>query len=372
MIDRVRLRLLLQRLDWIFVGSIIALILVGMLFIFSASNSSEDSPFSAMTQRQFVWGIVGLLCFTAVAYLDYHRWQDAAWWAYVACGLLLVLVLLHLGPKRYGAYRWLSLFGIQIQPSEFMKLGVLFALARFLSQPSRDVTEPVCLVQVLAIVGLPFVMVFKQPDLGTALMLVPLAVVMMYVAGVPAKYLAILALVGLCVLPVGWFMLNDYQHERVRVFLDPGRDPLGSGWNKIQSEIAVGSGGFSGKGYLKGTQNVFGFLPRTVAPTDFIFSVIAEESGFVGSALLLALYATLVWGGLRAALRARDKFGRLLAAGVVTLLFFHVFVNMAMTIGLMPVVGIPLPLVSYGGSFMLCTMAGLGIVQSVYVRRPRH
>jgi rod shape determining protein RodA len=350
----------------------VALVLCGMLFIFSASYRSEDAPLSSMTQRQFVWGIIGLLCFTAVAYLDYHRWQDAAWWAYIACAVLLLLVLLHLGPKRYGAYRWLSLLGIQVQPAEFMKLGVVFALARFLSQPSRDVTDPRCLVQVLAIVGLPFVMVFKQPDLGTALTLVPLALAMMFVAGVPAKYLGMLALVGLCALPVGWLVMHDYQRERVMVFLDPGRDPLDKGWNKIQSEIAVGSGGFSGKGYLKGTQNVLGFLPRTVAPTDFIFSVIAEETGFVGSALLLALFALLVWGGLRAALRARDKFGRLLAVGVVTLLFFHVSVNMAMTIGLAPVVGIPLPLVSYGGSFMLCTMAGLGIIQSVYVRRPRH
>jgi cell division protein FtsW (lipid II flippase) len=167
MIDRVRLRVLFQRFDWAFVAAMLALVVVGLLFIFSASYRSEDAPLSAMTQRQFVWGIVGVLCFTAVAYLDYHRWNDAAWWAYAACGVLLLLVLLHLGPKRYGAYRWLTVFGIQVQTSEFMKLGVLFALARFLSQPSRDVTDPRCLVQVLAIVGLPFVMVFKQPDLGT-------------------------------------------------------------------------------------------------------------------------------------------------------------------------------------------------------------
>jgi rod shape determining protein RodA len=372
MIDRSRFKMLAQRLDWTFVGTMIGLILVGILFIISASYRSDDSPLSSLTQRQLLWAVVGLVCFTALAYLDYHRWHETAWWAYAVCIVLLILVLLHVGPKKYGAYRWLSLFGIQVQPSEFMKLGAMFVLARFLSQPSRDVTDPRCLLQVLAIVGIPFALVVKQPDLGTALTLVPLAVVMMFVAGVPARYLGILALVGLCTLPVGWLAMHDYQRERVMVFLDPGRDPLDKGWNNLQSQIAVGSGGISGKGYLKGTQNVLGFLPRTVAPTDFIFSVIAEETGFVGSVLLLALFATLVWGGLRAALRARDKFGRLLAAGVVTLLFFHVFVNMAMTIGLVPVVGIPLPLVSYGGSFMLCTMAGLGIVQSVYVRRPRH
>jgi rod shape determining protein RodA len=226
-------------------------------------------------------------------------------------------------------------------------------------------------VQVLLILSIPFLLIVKQPDLGTAMTLIPLAVAMMFVAGVPTRYLVILGLVGICLLPVGWFALGDYQKERIMVFFDPARDPLGSGWNKIQSEIAVGSGGIAGKGYLKGTQNILGFLPRTVAPTDFIFSVIAEELGFVGSALLLSLFATLVVGGLRAALRARDKFGRLLAVGVVVLMFFHAFVNMSMTIGLMPVTGIPLPLISYGGSFMVCTMVGLGLVQSVYVRRVR-
>jgi len=156
------------------------------------------------------------------------------------------------------------------------------------------------------------------------------------------------------------------------VFFDPGRDPLGAGWNKIQSSIAVGSGGFAGKGYLKGTQNVLGFLPRTVAPTDFIYSVIAEEMGFIGSAGLLLLYSILLWAGFRAAQSSRDKLGRLLAVGITSLLFCHVFVNIAMTIGLLPITGLPLPLISYGGSFMVSTMIGLGIVQSVYVRRYQH
>jgi rod shape determining protein RodA len=170
---------------------------------------------------------------------------------------------------------------------------------------------------------------------------------------------------------VAWLLLHDYQKDRILVFLDPSRDPLDAGWNTVQSAIAVGSGGLTGKGYLRGTQNILGFLPRTVAPTDFIFSVIAEETGFLGSLTLLLLFAVLAFGGMRAALRARDKFGRLLAVGVTVLVMFHVFVNMAMTIGLMPITGIPLPLVSYGGSFMVCTLAMLGIVQSVYVRRVR-
>ena len=365
-----RISFLLKRIDWIFVTAMVALMVTGILFIYSASYRNENSPLTALSQRQAVWAIVGFSCFLCVALADYQRAGDAAWWGFGACIVLLVMVLV-MGKKVYGAYRWLNLFGVQVQPSEFAKLGTLVILARFLSQPSRDVTEPRVLVQVLLILALPFLLIVKQPDLGTALTLVPLAVALMFVAGVPVRYLVILGLVGLCLLPFGWFALGEYQKERIMVFFDSSRDPLGSGWNKIQSEIAVGSGGIAGKGYLKGTQNILGFLPRTVAPTDFIFSVIAEELGFAGSALLLLLFATLVVGGLRAALRARDKFGRLLAVGVVVLMFFHMFVNMAMTIGLMPVTGIPLPLISYGGSFMVCTMVGLGLVQSVYVRRVR-
>ncbi len=216
---------------------------------------------------------------------------------------------------------------------------------------------------------MPFLLIVKEPDLGTAAMLIPVAFMMMFAAGVPLKHMLILAGIGLLLMPFGWFLLGNYQKERVLVFLNPNRDPLGAGWNKIQSGIAVGSGGFSGKGYLKGTQNVLGFLPRTVAPTDFIYSVIAEETGFVGSAILLFLYALLLWSCVRAALVARDRFGRLLAVGVGSLLFCHAFVNMAMTIGLLPITGLPLPLISYGGSFMVAIMIGLGIVQSVYVRR---
>ena len=365
-----RMAFLLKRLDWGFVCSVLALVAVGILFIYSASYRSENSPLSALTERQILWVVVGLACFVGVVLADYHRVGDTAWAAYAGSLVLLVLVLV-MGKKVYGAYRWLNLFGIQIQPSEFAKLGTVLAVARFLSQPSRDPGDPRTLLQVLLILAVPYLLILKQPDLGTATTLVPVAFVMMFVAGVPPRYLGALVLLGVLAAIPGWFVLDEYQKERLLVFFDPGRDPLGTGWNSIQSGIAVGSGGLTGKGYLMGTQNILGFLPRTVAPTDFIFSVIAEETGFVGSALLLLLYAAVVGGCLRAALASRDKLGRLFAVGVVALLFCHVFVNMAMTVGLMPITGLPLPLVSYGGSFMVCTMVGLGLVQSVYVRRFR-
>ncbi len=365
-----RLRFLFGRLDWSFLLAIGLLITTGILFIYSASFRNDEHVLSAMARRQIVWALVGGTCFVVAALTDYRKLGESSWLIFIGCIILLVLVLL-IGKKVYGAYRWLNLFGIQIQPSEFAKLGTVIMMASYMGQPSRDVTSPKTLLTALGLLAIPFVLIMEQPDLGTAMTLVPATLVILFAAGTPMKYLGVLALIGVLALPVGWFTLDPYQKERIHVFFDPGRDPLGTGWNKIQSEIAVGSGGMTGKGYLQGTQNVLGYLPRTVAPTDFIFSVIAEEMGFVGSALLLSLYAVLLIGGMRAAWGARDKLGRLLAAGFVTLLFFHVFVNMGMTIGLMPVTGIPLPLISYGGSFMICTMSGLGIVQSVYARRFR-
>lgn len=361
---------LLKRLDWISLATLGLLLTIGVLFIYSASARSADVPLATMAERQLGWVVVGALVFTFMLLLDYERLGDISWGLYLLTLVLLVMVLV-MGKKVYGAYRWLNFFGINIQPSEFAKISIVVVLARFLSETGRDMQNPRTLFQVLAIVGLPAIIIMKQPDLGTSMTLVPVALVLLFVAGVPLRYLVILGVIGLLAMIPGWFLLGDYQRERIHVFFDPGRDPLGAGWNKMQSEIAVGSGGLAGKGYLMGTQNILGFLPRTVAPTDFIFSVIAEEMGFIGSATLLSLFAVMIWGGVRAAHHARDKMGRLLAVGVVTLLFAHVFVNMAMTVGLMPITGIPLPLISYGGSFMVCMMAAFGLVQGVYVRRPR-
>jgi rod shape determining protein RodA len=361
---------IVKRMDWLFLAVVLALVATGVAFIYSASFRNEDSPLSALTQRQLLWALAGLAIFVLALLTDYHRAGDVAWVFYGVCLVLLVLVLV-MGVKIYGAHRWLNLFGVQLQPSEFAKLATLIVVARYLSEPSRDPADPRTLLAVLGLVLAPFVLILRQPDLGTATMLVPVTFVLLYVAGVPVRYLLVLAALGAIAAVPGWFFLNDYQRERVLVFLDPGRDPLGTGWNSIQSSIAVGSGGLLGKGYMMGTQNILGFLPRTVAPSDFIFSVIAEETGFVGSLVLLTLFAALIGGCMRAALASRDKFGRLLAVGVITLLFGHIFVNIAMTVGLMPVKGLPLPLISYGGSFMVCTLAGLGLVQSVYARRFR-
>lgn len=360
----------LKRLDWGFLLTVFALMGVGLAFIYSASSRSEGTVLTELTQRQLQWILTGLVLFVMVVAADYRRVGESAWAAYLV-GLVLLVLVLFMGTKIYGAVRWLNLFGIQVQPAEFAKLGTVLMLARFLSNPGRDMADPRTLFKALMLIALPMLLIMRQPDLGTAATLLPVAFVMMFVAGVPPRYLFLLILAGVLTAIPGWFLLHDYQRERIHVFFDPARDPLGTGWNSIQSGIAVGSGGLTGKGFMMGTQNILGFLPRTVAPTDFIFSVIGEETGFVGSVTLLALFAVLVGGCLRAALASRDKLGRLLSVGVITLLFSHIFVNMAMTVGLMPITGLPLPLVSYGGSFMMCTMLGLGFVQSVYVRRIR-
>lgn len=356
------------RLDWAAFFAILLLLAAGIAFIYSAGYRGEDHPPAEFYRKQLGWCALGLTIFLTAAAGDYRRLGPQAAWLYVVALGLLGAVLLF-GLKVYGARRWLVLFGQRVQPSEFAKLATILALARYLAAPATDPRANSTLAVAGLLVAAPFLLIALEPDLGTALTLLPVAATLLVVAGAPWRKLGVLALCGLLLLPAGWFLLGEYQRNRLLVFIEPGRDPLGAGWNSIQSGIAVGSGGFWGKGYLQGTQNVLGFLPRTVAPTDFIFSVIAEEKGFVGSVALLALYAIVTAGGIRAAHRAPDPFGRLLAAGLTALLYFHVFTNIAMTIGLLPVTGLPLPLVSYGGSFLAAALLALGWIQSVFIRR---
>lgn len=360
----------IRRMDPVISVTVGVLTGIGILFIYSACFRQDDLPVADFYRKQMLWAVIGLAVYVAMALFDYRRLYKVTAWVYVASIVLLLVVLL-LGQEINGAKRWLNVFGIYIQPAEVAKLAVILALARFLGRPGRDPRDGKILLYGLLIPALPFLLILKQPDLGTGAVLVPVVGSMLFAAGVPLRRLGLLLLAGLLLLPVGWFALGDYQKERIMVFVDSSRDPHGAGWNKTQSEIAVGSGGLAGKGYLKGTQNILGFLPRTVAPTDFIFSVIAEELGFMGSVLLLCLFGALFSAGIRTAVWAPDLFGCLIAVGVVAMLFSHVFVNIAMTVGLMPITGLPLPLISYGGSFMLSTMLAVGLLQSIYVRRVR-
>ncbi|MFA5687949.1 MAG: rod shape-determining protein RodA [Kiritimatiellales bacterium] len=370
----------LRRIDWISVVIIIALTVFGFFFIYSAGYRNADQAVSGMVSRQMIWAITGFAVYIAAAAFDYRYLARVQWWIYGAAIILLVLVLF-IGTSVYGAHRWFSIGGIMVQPSEIGKLALIFTLAGLLSSPALELNSRKIFMFSFLIAGVPFLLIVAEPDLGTAIVLIPVTIAMLFCAGCPLKPLLILiglGLLGLLMMAL-WLkyfpetcpFLADYQKNRILVFLNVNEDPLGAGWNKLQSQIAIGSGGLFGKGYLKGTQNILGFLPRTVAPTDFIFSVVAEETGFAGGVVLLTLYAVLIVRAVFTAVFARDRFGRLLAAGIGTLIFAHVFVNIAMTVGLMPITGLPLPLMSYGGSFMVSIMAALGLVQSVCLRRRR-
>jgi rod shape determining protein RodA len=368
----------IRRFDWTMFGAILALLVLSVLFIYSAGYQSGEIALSGKALRQVVWALIGLGAYSAAAAFDYKKLTEFHWWFFAGSAVALVLVLF-IGTSIYGANRWFSLGGIMIQPSEFAKLAVVFSLAAYLSDPATDPDEFITFVKAFLIMLIPFGLIVIEPDLGTGMVLIPLTLALLFCAGTPMRPLLILIGAGVAAILIiaiwlyffkdSFPFFSDYQKGRILVYLGIDNDPLGAGWNKLQSQIAVGSGGLFGKGYLKGTQNILGFLPRTVAPTDFIYSVVAEETGFTGSGLLLVLYTTVTVRCMRAAVQARDLFGRLLAIGIGVLLFTHVFINIAMTVGLMPITGLPLPLMSYGGSFMVTTMGALGLVQSVYLRR---
>lgn len=383
------LRLLL-RTNLALTLSVLALIVIGVLFIYSASYAREEAVVRLLYRKQIFWAVVSLGCYAATALFDYRRLGYGVWGVYGLALILLVAVLL-IGTKIYGATRWLMFLGVGVQPSEIAKLALILGLTHLLGRPGARSASLATLVAALALAAIPMVLILKEPDLGTAMVFVPMILTMLYVGGARLKYILLLLaggilLVGFMISAVilperlgwspekqerlgKWSGLSNYQRSRIMVFLNPGHDPLGAGWNKTQSEITVGSGGLTGKGYLKGTQTSLEFLPRTVAPTDFIFAVITEETGFLGSVAVLGLFGILLFCGMYTALTASDKAGRLLCVGVMAMIFSHVMVNVAMTIGLMPITGLPLPLISYGGTFMLSTLIALGLVQSVYVRR---
>ncbi len=382
---------LFKRLDWGMLAVTLLLLAIGILFVFSADARAGNPALGTLYRKQLVWIAAGLLCYAGAALTDYHRWIRSGWWLYGLGLLLLGLVFVpHVGLKVFGANRWIQVAGLGVfQPAELMKLATLLVLVRVFGWPGEPVPRWGGVVLALALVAVPLAFIVKQPDLGTALVFLPMLAAVMFVAGVPGRILTTLAGTGLLavllalaaiILPerLGWdparqdrvvrmIGIQPYQRDRVRVFLDGNWDPLDSGWTRAQSQIAIGSGRVWGKGYLQGTQNILGFLPRTVTPNDFIFSVIAEEKGFAGCLVVLLLYALLLRGILRAA-AAADAMGRQCCAGVAALVFSHAFINMAMTLGVLPVTGIPLPLISYGGTFMVGTLTALGLVQSVHIR----
>jgi rod shape determining protein RodA len=302
-----------------------------------------------------------------VAVVDIRVWMRYAYVIYAVAVLMLVAVDV-IGHIGMGAQRWLRLGPLQVQPSEVMKMALVLALARYFHRVNiEDIGRPVFLIAPLLMVLVPVALVMKQPDLGTAVMLMAGGGALFFLAGVRLWKFAVVIVGGLACIPIGWQFMHEYQRQRVYTFINPETDPLGSGYHILQSQIAFGSGSVFGKGYLQGTQSHLNFLPER--HTDFIFTMLAEEFGLVGGLLVLLLFALLMVYGLAVSVRCRNHFGRLLSMGVTVTILLYVFINTAMVMGLIPVVGVPLPLISYGGTAMLTVLAGCGFLMNAYIHR---
>lgn len=353
----------LPQVNWILVLLLAAISSVGFAMLYSANNGSLD-PWAS---RQMIRFAVGAVLMIAVALTDMRYILR---YSYVTYGVALVLLIAVeiAGEIGMGAQRWIDIGIFQIQPSEIMKVALVMALARYFhGLTPEEIRRPTVLVLPLFLVLAPAALVLKQPDLGTALILVLVGALMCFLGGVRLWKFAIAFAGGLAAVPVAWQFLRDYQKRRVLTFLDPESDPLGSGYHILQSKIALGSGGLFGKGFLAGSQSHLNFLPEK--QTDFIFTMLAEEFGMVGGMLVVGLYVLVLIYGLSIALRCRHQFGRLLAMGITSSFFMSMFINVAMVMGVIPVVGAPLPLVSYGGSAMMTILIGFGLVMSAHVHR---
>ena len=353
----------LGRISWglIFLTSVIACIGFGMLY------SAADGNLNPWASRQILRFAVGLVVVLVIAVIDIRIWIR---WAYViyAVTLAILLVVESFGIIGMGAQRWLYFGWFQLQPSELMKIALVLALARYFHRMTLDdARRPALLVTPILMLLAPIVLVLRQPDLGTAAMLLVGAGAVFFVSGVALRYFLVGGAIAAAGVPIAWQFLRDYQRERILTFLNPEADPLGAGYHILQSKIALGSGGLFGRGFMHGTQSHLSFLPEH--QTDFIFTMLAEELGLVGAAGLIGLYVLLFAYGFAIALRARNHFGRLLGIGLTTTLFLYVFINIAMVVGLIPVVGVPLPLISYGGTAMITVLVSLGLLMCIFVHR---
>jgi rod shape determining protein RodA len=360
-------RRLFFNFDWTLLCLLLTISLIGLLNIYSAGHSLDDFKQETLYIKQAQWIILGLFCMGITLCIDYRYIGRIAYTIYGLSVALLIMVSLY-GYTTHGSQRWIAIGGFFFQPSELVKLSIILALAKYFdnhfSEKRYSLRE---LFLPFAIMMVPFLFILKQPDLGTALIILILFASITLFVGVQWKSALIAAVSTIILTPIGWFFMKDYQKERLLTFFDPEGDPLGSGYHIIQSIIAVGSGGILGKGYMKGTQTQLKFLP--VQQTDFVFSVFAEEWGFLGGLVLMILFLTLILWCLKTALQARDFQGMLISFGVTMLLFWEVFINIGMVLGLLPVVGIPLPLFSYGGSSMIVLMTAIGLVMNVSMRR---
>jgi rod shape determining protein RodA len=360
-------RRLISHLDWTLLFLSLVFVGIGIATIYSANFDVAEGHAGALPMRQVTWLGMGLIAMLAAMSFDYHYIDRLAYPFYGAMVFLLVLVIV-IGHSGGGSQRWINLGFFRLQPSEPAKIAIVLLMAKYLQTDEppkgyylRDLWVPFALVAPLVILTL------IQPDLGTAIILGVVFISMILMGGLRLRSFAYLVGAGIACLPIGWHFLKTYQRNRILTFLDPDRDPLGAGYHVIQSQIAIGSGKLFGKGYMHGTQNRLNFLPEQ--HTDFIFAVFSEEWGLIGCAVLLLLYFAMTVYCLKLVQRSKDRFGALLVFGMIAIVFWHVIINVAMVSGLMPVVGVPLPMVSYGGSALASMMFAVGIMMNVSMRR---
>jgi len=355
---------LFRQFDWILLVCMMSLVGLGILMIYSATYQGDHAE---LYIRQFQYFVVAMVLFLIVLQVDYHFLTDGAVVFYIFSILLLIAVLFF-GKRISGAKSWFAFGYFNFQPSEIAKIASILFLARYLSVEQRTQLTLKDLGMAGVIMGIPMLLVILQPDMGTAMTFLPPLILLLFLAGMRFKWMMLAVISGLATLPIAWHFLKAYQKSRILTLIDPSKDPLGAGYQIIQSKIAIGSGQIWGKGLLsKETQAYLDFIPEK--QTDFVFSILAEDFGIIGVLVALGLYFLLISRLLNAATQARDRVGTFVIMGIMAIFFFHVVVNIGMVIGLMPITGLPLPLMSYGGSSLLSTIVGLAIVMNIRMRR---
>ncbi len=354
----------ISRVDFNFLGTAIVIAAIGLLAVYSATYFSKEAP---LFQKQIMWTVIGLVLMTIFIFLDYHTFMDISLVLY-GIGMLLLIYLLIWGKTTANVKSWIHIAGFQFQPAEFMKIFVALVLAKYFNSHDQAYLNLRSFAIVTAIIGAPLLLIIVQPDFGSAATYFPLIAAGMFFGGIKPKYWLVAILIMAILLPSLWFMfLKPYQRERIMIFLNPERDPLGSGYQVTQAKIAIGSGGITGKGFKQSTQAKLEYLPAR--HTDFIFAVLAEEWGFVGVSIVLALYLFLILQSFGIAKGSRDRGGTFLTIALISFFVFHILINVGMQIGLLPTTGIPLPLISYGGSSTMMFFIAIGLILNVDYHR---
>ncbi len=357
----------LKRFDFILIIDVIILSIYGLIMINSATSGGNflSNPY---VKTQLIAFLLGLVAVAVLIFIDYEIYGNLYLIIYGISNILLLAVLLFgFGEDQWGARSWLSIGPVTFQPSEIAKIGIIISLSKFIEKNESTLNNPLTLLKILAFAGIPIVLILMQPDFGTAMVMLFFIAIMLFISGIDYKYIVSAVILALAALPVIYMNLKEFQLDRIRVFFNPLLDPQGSGYQVLQSKIAIGSGKLFGRGLYQGVQNQYGFLPAK--ETDFIFAVIGEELGLVGGGILIFLYIILMYRLIKISKNALDTFGSLMVIGFSGMMLFHIFENIGMTIGLTPVTGIPLPFISYGGTFMLVNMICIGLSLNVGLKK---